>query len=133
LSTSEIRQRLPILLSDLGARSLLDAPCDDFNWMQKVRLGLDEYIGVDIIPQLIAHNRERFANAGRKFVCIDIAGEALPQVDVIFCRDCLVYLPYVDIFRVLRNFKCSKSTYLLATTFVNRTKTPTSRRVPGVR
>src|SRR5262249_38238518 len=41
--TVEIRQRLPLLLQELGTRVLLDAPCGDFHWLSKVRLGVDTY------------------------------------------------------------------------------------------
>src|SRR4029078_7931160 len=30
--TATIRQEIPALLRELGAKSLLDAPCGDFNW-----------------------------------------------------------------------------------------------------
>src|SRR5689334_2969418 len=34
--TEVVRRKLPILLASVGAKSLLDAPCGDFNWMQHV-------------------------------------------------------------------------------------------------
>src|SRR4051812_27850000 len=36
--TEVIRRSLPGLLESVGARSLLDAPCGDFNWMRHVEL-----------------------------------------------------------------------------------------------
>jgi hypothetical protein len=38
---------------------LLDIPCGDFNWMKLLNLGVD-YIGADIVGELIAENRRRF-------------------------------------------------------------------------
>ena len=52
--TAEIRRRLPMLLQNLGVRVLIDAPCGDFHWMSHTELRLDRYIGVDLIPALIA-------------------------------------------------------------------------------
>jgi predicted glycosyltransferase involved in capsule biosynthesis len=117
LHTEEIRQRLPLLIQDIGARSLLDAACGDFNWMKQVRLGIDQYFGLDVVEELITEDEKRFGTPTRKFACSDIAGHPLPQVDLILCRDCLVLLSYEDIFRALKNFKKSKSKYLLTTTF----------------
>src|SRR5690606_21776324 len=57
--TRELRQRLPLLLQDLGVTSLLDAGCGDFNWMQHVDLGIDAYIGVDLLADLVADNDAR--------------------------------------------------------------------------
>jgi hypothetical protein len=122
LHTAEIRQRVPMLLADLGVTSFLDAACGDLNWIKHVALGVDEYIGVDILSPVVAQNKERFSGSRRQFLNLDISRQVPPQADLIFCRDCLVHLPYADIFRVLRNFKRSKSTYLLTTTFVNRTE-----------
>src|ERR1700752_1788104 len=51
--TAKLRSELPILLEEIGARTLLDAPCGDFNWMKNITLNLDQYIGVDVIPELI--------------------------------------------------------------------------------
>ncbi len=36
--TASLRVTLPDLLRELGVRSVLDAPCGDFNWMQGVDL-----------------------------------------------------------------------------------------------
>src|SRR5215510_10802135 len=55
--TAKLRHELPALLQEIGARSMLDAPCGDFNWMKDTNLSLDLYFGVDIIPDLIARNR----------------------------------------------------------------------------
>jgi len=116
--TREIRRSLPHLLQTIGARSLLDAPCGDFNWMQHVALGVDEYIGVDIVPDIVAGNQRRYGGKGRRFIGADLTRDDLPEVDVVLCRDCLVHLSYDDIRRALVNFKRSGSSYLLATTFI---------------
>lgn len=115
-ATAEISQRLPALLTELGARSLLDAACGDFNWMRDVVLDVD-YVGCDIVPELIAQNNRRYANSTRRFECLDIAASPLPAADVVLCRDCLGHLPFATIDSALRNFARSGSTYLLATTF----------------
>ena len=117
-ATAAIREALPDLLQRLGARSLLDAPCGDAGWIGSMKLGVD-YTGIDIVPSLIVANSERAARGeltGR-FRVADITRDALPSVDVILCRDCLVHLGFDNIARALANFRASGARFLLATTF----------------
>jgi SAM-dependent methyltransferase len=118
--TRAIRSALPRLLQETGARSLLDIPCGDFNWMEDVELGVERYIGADIVDDLVAENRRRFADDRHEFVKIDVVRDRLPEVDVVFCRDCLVHLSSSDVLEALRNIKSSGSRHLLTTTFTGR-------------
>lgn len=118
--TATIRREIPQILGDIKAATLLDLPCGDFNWLQHVDLGLKKYIGGDIVPEIVAQNRKKYENDKRIFKLMDITTSKLPKVDIILCRDCLVHLSYKDIFAAINNFKKSKSTYLLSTTFVSR-------------
>jgi SAM-dependent methyltransferase len=115
--TAEIRHRLPMLIADLNIRTLLDVPCGDFYWMKHVRLGIEEYIGGDIVPTLVEQNRKRFGDSKRTFLHLDIMRDYLPRVDLILCRDCLVHFPSAAIINTLKNFKRSQSQYLLTTSF----------------
>lgn len=115
--TSVIRQEIPILLKGIYAKSLLDAPCGDFHWMKETKLDIDRYIGGDIVPDLIAQNQQKYSCETREFITLDIAKDNLPQVDIILCRDCLVHFSFKDITSTIKNFKKSKSKYLLTTTF----------------
>jgi hypothetical protein len=107
---------LPALLAELGARSLLDAPCGDFNWMRQTDLGEVKYIGADVVPSLISRNRRLYGSDGRKFLTLDIMADSLPAADVILCRDCFIHFSFRDIRAALVNFKQSNSEFLLATT-----------------
>lgn len=118
--TATIRREMPVLLRELGAKSLLDAPCGDFNWLRETDLGVERYTGVDIVRELVESNQGRFGGGGREFLCRDLIRDPLPAADVIFCRDCLVHLNFRDAQRTLDNFKRSGSRYLLTTTFTAR-------------
>lgn len=118
--TARIRREIPALLAELGAKSLLDAPCGDFNWMRHVDLEGIAYHGIDIVPGIIEANVRLHAKPGaRSFSCMDLASPdaALPRADVVVCREMLAHLPLRDALLVLRNFAESGSTRLLATTF----------------
>jgi SAM-dependent methyltransferase len=99
---------------------LLDAGCGDFNWMRRLKLDIDRYVGVDIVADLIALNRKRHARAGREFICLDFASADLPRADAVLSRDTLVHYP-LDVARtVLRNIRRSGADYLIVTTFPGR-------------
>ncbi|MBE9513729.1 MAG: class I SAM-dependent methyltransferase [Chloroflexi bacterium] len=120
--TSVIRQEIPILIKEKNARSLLDASCGDFHWMKEIELDLDRYIGVDIVPDLVVQNQQKYGSETREFIALDIARDNLPQVDIILCRDCLVHFSFEHIISATRNFRRSKSKYLLTTTFPELSK-----------
>lgn len=114
--TESLRRALPQLLHDVQAKSLLDAGCGDFNWMQHVDLHGIKYIGIEVVEELVARNERAHAAAGRSFYNLDITNDLLPTVDVILCRDCFIHLSFKHIHAAVANFKKSKSTFLLATT-----------------
>ena len=47
---------------------------------------LEQYIGVDIIPELIARNQSLYGNERTRFVLLDLTRDELPRVDVILSR-----------------------------------------------
>lgn len=120
LQTKEIRRVLPGLIQEFHVQTFLDAPCGDLFWMRATQLGVKKYIGVDIVEELVEKNRREFCDEAHEFLCRDLAQDELPFADVIFCRDCLVHLNFVDAKSVLLNFKRSGSHYLLTTTFPAR-------------
>jgi hypothetical protein len=127
--TAALRAVLPGLMRELGARSMLDAPCGDFNWMRTVDLPGVDYIGGDIVEDLVLTNQMKYGtdrpenqakaptNASRRFEVVNIVDSKIPKVDLIMCRDCLVHLPIEMCRKAIMNFKLSGSTWLLTTTF----------------
>jgi hypothetical protein len=119
LFTETLRAELPRVIEEFGVRSMLDLPCGDFFWMQLLALDLD-YLGGDIVPQLVERNQRLFGDERHRFEELDIVRDRLPTVDLVFCRDCLVHLSYADALRALGNVRRSGSTYLLTTTYFDR-------------
>lgn len=117
-ATAVLRAELPRLLEGLAVASLLDAPCGDAGWINAADLRV-RYIGVDIVPPLIARLNARAAAGEIKgeYLLADIVGDALPRCDAVLCRDCLVHLSFANIFRAVANFRRSGATWLIATTF----------------
>lgn len=118
--TRVLRAELPRLLAKFNVRTMLDAPCGDFNWMKETELGIEQYIGADIVEEIVAANQRMYANDNRRFLKLDLTKDVIPEVDLILCRDGLVHLSFADIGAALENFKASGSAYLLTTTFPSR-------------
>jgi hypothetical protein len=119
--TETVRQIIPKLLNEYKIKTLLDIPCGDFNWMKEVDLSELDYIGADIVDEIIKQNALTYSAPGRNFCWADITSSKLPQSDLLLCRDCLVHFSYADIQKAIAKIKRSKSTLLLTTTFTNRT------------
>jgi len=117
-ATASLRQRLPGLLRELGATSLLDAPCGDGGWISDLDFGMP-YTGVDVVPELIDDLRCRPQHGGipRTYLLADITCDSLPRADAILCRDCLVHLSFANIAAAVANFRRSGSEWLITTTF----------------
>ena len=120
--TRKIQEELPKIFEKFAVVSLTDLPCGDQNWISKIDLGAIEYLGADIVAELIAKNNEKFSGNNRTYVELDITREIPPRSDLILCRDLLVHLNTKEITKALRNIKLSGSTYLLTTTFTGDRK-----------
>ena len=115
VQTHAVVKLLPKIFSEFKVTSFADIPCGDFFWMSKIDLSKIEYNGYDIVTKLIKTNRVQFPH--QNFSQLDITKKTIQYHDLILCRDLLVHLDFLDISKVLRNFKLSGSKYLLATTF----------------
>jgi len=114
--TITLRKELPSILKQLDVHSMLDIPCGDLNWMRHTDLGIEYYIGADVVPELIEENKKLYKTSGSNFEVLDIIHDKLPCVDLVFCRDCLVHLPLCDAVEAVRRVVESRSTYFAATT-----------------
>ena len=120
-ATETLRRRLPEIIDKYEITSILDIPCGDFGWMRHVDIRGASYIGADIVPEIVETNTAHFADPGvRDFRILDICSDPLPQVDMIFCRDCLVHLSNRRVSAALANIAASGAKYLMATTFTDR-------------
>ena len=106
------------LAAHLDVNSILDAPCGDFNWMRALKWPRKiEYIGADIVPDLVTELIERYEEPGRRFLHLDIAVDEIPDVDLWLCRDALFHFPFEMGKKVIEQFTSSKIKYFMSTTF----------------
>lgn len=120
-NTSKIREELPVLIDKFKIKSMLDIPCGDFNWMQHTNLKDVIYIGADIVPQAVESNKAKY---NKDFRVLDLTKDDLPQVDLVFVRDCLGHLSNDNVAKAIANVKRSGSKYMLATSFTKWDKNP---------
>jgi SAM-dependent methyltransferase len=115
--TKKLRNELPGYLKSFGIKTIVDAPCGDFNWMSRLNYEFDLYIGIDIVPDIIQNLRRQFSSKKVRFEVVDICRSLVPEADAIFCRDCFTHMPFSKIQDAVRLFKQSGTRYLLTTTF----------------
>jgi len=116
-ATQSIRAALPLLLSDLNVRAILDIPCGDYNWAREIDWTPFKYIGADIVPDLVNRNRTLYASNGVEFQTIDILTDQLPRCDLILCRDLFIHFPNDSIQAALQKIRLSGAQYLLTTQY----------------
>ncbi len=115
--TENIRGNIPNLLEEFAIASMLDAPCGDYNWFQMIERDKVRYIGGDIVKALVESNADKYENETTSFMQLDITRDALPDVDLWLCRDCLIHLSYDLIDDALENFGRSGARYLLVSNY----------------
>lgn len=106
--------QLPELVRELAVGTFLDVGCGDFSWMRDVNLGC-RYVGVDIVPVVIARNTADHGNANRSFAVLNAVAEPLPPSDMVLCREVLFHLSFADAKAVIRNVVRSGARWLLLT------------------
>ena len=114
MATAELLIRLSSFLREVGCRKLVDIGCGDFNWMRNVEGDFD-YLGIDVVPQVIDANNAKYANDRRRFVCMDATQSAISPGDVALCREVLFHLSFRDGLQLLRNIKAAGFKYVLLT------------------
>lgn len=117
--TQELIKELPKFFERFEIKSILDAPCGDFNWMQHIDLKNMEYIGGDIVPAIIETNKNQFESHNIRFEVMDIIEDDLPNVDLIIVRDCFVHFSYRNISKALHNIRKAGIQYIATTSFIN--------------
>lgn len=107
-------EQLSAVTMQFGIRSVADIPCGDFNWISAFLAAHPEvdYIGYDIVAQLIERNRREFPL--RQFAKLDIVAEIPPPADLILCKDLFNHLRFDDVARAIANMRASRTKYLLA-------------------
>ena len=103
--------------------TFIDAPCGDYHWQNQFADDVKNYIGLDIVPELIEELNSRIIEVdGREtsFAVRDIVSDSLPPGDFLLCRDCLVHLSHDESLKAIRNMISAPIRLIGITTFIDR-------------
>ena len=114
-NTEEIRAALPRIFSKHEVQVFTDIPCGDMNWMGHVDLIGVDYLGCDLVPDMIEDNRAKYPHLA--FKVLNLVMDVPRRSDLILCRDLLFHLSDLWALRALANIKASGTRLLLATSF----------------
>ena len=85
-----------------------DLGCGDFNIGKELFQYSINYIGVDIVADLIKHNKQKFIADNLEFHCLDIAKDELPSGDCAILRQVLQHLSNAEIKIITDKLKAFK-------------------------
>ncbi len=115
-NTENIRIELPKIISNYKIVKVLDIPCGDFYWMKLIINNLNiDYLGGDIVPEMIENNIKFYSSKNIKFTQINLVNDKLPEADLLICRALFFHLNFKSIKKILDNLKDSNIEYILLT------------------
>ncbi|MDO7172805.1 class I SAM-dependent methyltransferase [Mariniflexile sp. AS56] len=104
---------IPFLTSFKNPLVVCDLGCGDFNIGKELVKHTKEYIGVDIVTNLITHNKTHFKADNLEFKCLDIALDPLPSGDCALLRQVLQHLSNTEIQSIIS--KLAQYKYVILT------------------
>jgi SAM-dependent methyltransferase len=84
-----------------GIRSIVDLGCGDYRVASLLVSDDVQYVGMDIVEEVISANRERHTGPNVRFQCLDIIRDPLPAGDLCLIREVFQHLSNAEILRVL--------------------------------
>ena len=96
-----------------GLGTLSDVGCGDFEAGRKLLPFLRQYIGLDVVPSLIAHHQKEAGSDVASFQVLDATRQRVPVADLCTIRQVLQHLSHSEILAVLDN--CSHIPYVVIT------------------
>jgi SAM-dependent methyltransferase len=116
-STTEHAERYASFVNhfarDHGVRRIVDLGCGDFTVGARLLESGAEYVGVDIVPELVERNERAYGSLHVSFRCLDIIADELPPGDLCLVRQVLQHLSNEQIESVLNNLR--RYRYVLVT------------------
>jgi len=103
--TRHFRAYLEAFLLGCDVRSVLDYGCGDWQWASRVDWGDAEYLGVDIVPALVASLQREHQRPRVRFEAVDPDTWAMPAVDLVICKDVLQHLSNAEALALVRRFE----------------------------
>ena len=109
LEYTESIRKLIVELIDGGVEYIWDCSCGDWNWMKEIKESLPNYVGNDIVDELIELNTKKFGSDTIKFQCGDMLEELKKlesaSVDLLLCRHTLEHLSVDYVTNVIKEIR----------------------------
>lgn len=94
--TNNIRTNLERVIESYNIKSMFDCSCGDWNWMKHVNLENVNYIGNDIVTEIIENNNKNYSSKNITFIngdCVTSLKKLEDKsIDLILCRHTLEHL-----------------------------------------
>ena len=92
-STVAYRDLIESLLRKYSVRRVLDLGCGDWEFSRLIDWSNVEYLGIDIVENLITRNNYLFSNPSVRFECADIRVITPPEGDLYIVKDVFQHWP----------------------------------------
>lgn len=102
-------------LSECGDQpKIVDLGCGDFSVGARLikRLPGLQYVGCDVVPEIVEHNRQRYGTSFVQFEDVDVVSEDLPDGDICLVRQVFQHLSNRDIACVLPKLRKYRFVYV---------------------
>ena len=116
-----LEKNLNDVIENYNIKSILDMPCGDFLWMKEILKNKKiNYLGIDIVEELIKKNNIKFKTKNIEFENHDIVNFFSERsFDLIIIRDLFIHIDNSDILRILNNIKDLDFKYIALNSYEN--------------
>lgn len=105
---------LDMLFDDLNIKTFVDVGCSDVIWQSKLKWGKVDYLGLDIVKDIVEDNTKKHPHMSFKHS--NLIEDPCPKADMICVRNVFLHNSIDSCKKILKNIKESGSKYLLAST-----------------
>ena len=97
-------------------------PCGDFLWLNEIIKEKNiNYLGIDIVDELIEENIQKYQNDNTSFECYDVINYMpVKQFDLIIMRDFFIHLKNSDIYKIINNLQKMDFKYIALSSSTNK-------------
>lgn len=117
-ATEEYRLFLENMLAMLDIKTVVDVGCGDWEFSQAIDWDGIDYLGIDVVREVIARNKKKYASDNINFMHGDALTMKLPEADLLICKEVLQHLTNADIIKFSKQL--SKFKYCLITNDISR-------------